>query len=92
MADRNDSGGEAGASSPDEFDESEIDQLGEFLSKKGGVMLLAELQAEPKRFVVLREALKISLATIRNRLKDARELGLVSDDPVYNDRVRSAIR
>ena len=43
MADRNDSGGEAGAPSPDEFDESEIERIGEFLSKKGGVMLLAEL-------------------------------------------------
>jgi DNA-binding HxlR family transcriptional regulator len=85
VADRNDAGREAGAPSPDEFDESEIERIGEFLSKKGGVMLLAELQAEPKRFVVLRDELKISSATIRNRLKDARELGLVSDDPVYND-------
>jgi len=85
VADRNDAGREAGAPSPDEFDESEIDRIEEFLSKTGGVMLLAELQAEPKRFVVLRDDLKISSATIRNRLKDARELGLVSDDPVYND-------
>jgi DNA-binding HxlR family transcriptional regulator len=84
VADRNDSGGEAGTPSPDEFDESEIERIGEFLSKKGGVMLLAELQAEPKRFVVLREALKISSATIRNRLEDAKELGLVSDEPNYN--------
>ena len=85
MTDRNNAGGEAGAPSPDEFDESEIDQLGEFFSKKGGVMLLAELQAEPKRFVVLRDDLKISSATIRNRFKDAKDLGLVSDEPDYND-------
>ena len=84
MADRNDAGGEAGAPSPDEFDESEIERIGEFLSKTGGVMLLAELQAEPKRFVVLRDDLKISSATIRNRLEAAKELGLVSDEPDYN--------
>ena len=48
-------------------------------------MLLAELQAKPKRFVVLRDDLKISSATIRNRLEDAKELGLVSDEPDYND-------
>ena len=84
MADRNDSRGEAGAPSPDEFDESEIERIGEFLSKKGGVMLLAELRVEPKRFVVLRDDLKISSATIRNRLEEAKELGLVSDEPDYN--------
>ena len=48
-------------------------------------MLLAELQDEPKRFVVLRDDLKISSATIRNRFKDAKDLGLVSDEPDYND-------
>jgi len=85
VTDRNNAGGEAGAPSPDEFDESEIDRIVEFLSKTGGVMLLAELQDEPKRFVVLRDDLKISSATIRNRLKDAKDLGLVSDEPDYND-------
>jgi len=49
-------------------------------------MLLAELQAEPKRFVVLRDDLKISSATIRNRPKDAKDVGLVSDEPDYTDR------
>lgn len=85
MADRNDAGGDAGAPSLDEFDESEIERIAEFLSKTGGVMLIAELQAEPKRFVVLRDDLKISSATIRNRLEDAKDLGLVSDKPDYND-------
>jgi DNA-binding MarR family transcriptional regulator len=48
-------------------------------------MLLAELQDEPNRFVVLRDDLKISSATIRSRLKDAKDLGLVSEEPDYND-------
>jgi DNA-binding HxlR family transcriptional regulator len=69
---------------PFEYDGA-LSSIVEFLSKKGGVMLLAELRAEPKRFVVLRDDLKVSSATVRNRLKDAIELELVSDDPDYND-------
>jgi len=85
VTDRNNAGEEPDGPSPDEFDKSEIERVVEFLSKKGGVMLLAELRAEPKRFVVLRDDLKVSSATVRNRLKDAIELELVSDDPDYND-------
>jgi transcriptional regulator of heat shock response len=50
-------------------------------------MLLAELHERPKRFVTLVDEINVSSATIRNRIEDARELGLLYDDdnPSYNE-------
>lgn len=60
----------AGPAPPDEFDEGEIELIMDFLSKKGGVSLLGELKDGSKRFVVLRETLAVSSATIQDRIED----------------------
>lgn len=79
----NKAGGGAGPPSPDEFDEAEIERIMDFLSKKGGVRLLEELKDGSKRFVVLRETLVVSSATIQDRIKDAQDLGLISEKKDY---------
>lgn len=83
VVDSNNSESGRGAPVPDEFDESEIDAIAEFLGKQGGLGLLIELGDEPRRFVTLKEAMGASPATIRKRLEEARELNLV-DDATYN--------
>lgn len=83
VVESNNAGGGAGPPSPDEFDEAEIERIMNFLSKKGGVRLLEELKDGSKRFVVLRETLAVSSATIQDRIEDAQELGLISEDPDY---------
>lgn len=71
---------------PSEFDEDEIEAVTDFLSKTGGLILLAELYNSPKRFVTLVEEMGVSSATIRNRIDDARDLGLLydEDNPSYD--------
>lgn len=83
MVDSNNSEARAGPPIPDEFDAAEIDAIAEFLGKQGGLGLLIELGDEPRRFVVLKEVMGASPATIRKRLEEARELTLV-DDATYN--------
>ncbi len=83
VVESNNAGEGAGPASPDEFDEDEIERIMDFLSKKGGVRLLEELQDGSKRFVVLRETLAVSSATIQDRIEDAQELGLISENPDY---------
>lgn len=83
VVDSNSPGEEPGPSSLEEFTDAEVEQIVDFLSKKGGVRVLEELQDGAKRFVVLRDTLEISPATIRDRIDDARELGLISEDPDY---------
>lgn len=74
---------EAGAATPEEFDESEIDRIVSYLDRKGGVRVLEELQDGPKRFVTLKETLDVSSATITDRIEDAKEMGLISETPDY---------
>lgn len=83
VVDSNSTGEGAGPSLPDEFDDAEVERIVDFLSKKGGVRLLEELQDGSKRFIVLRETLAVSSATIQDRIEDAQELGLISEDPDY---------
>lgn len=71
---------------PDEFTEDEVEAITDFLSKSGGLMLVAELYESPKRFITLDEEMGVSSATIRNRMKDARELELLygEDRPSFD--------
>lgn len=75
---------------PEDFDDDEIEEIIDFCSKTGGLMLLSELYERPKRFVTLVEEINVSSATIRNRIEDARELGLVygEDNPQYNENAK----
>jgi DNA-binding HxlR family transcriptional regulator len=73
-----------GPAPPRKFDEHEIERIVEFLSSKGGMILIAELQDGPKRFIELRDTFGISGSTIKDRLDDAKDLGLVpSEESVY---------
>lgn len=83
VVESNNAGGGTGPPFPEEFDEAEIERIIGFLSKKGGVRLLEELKDGSKRFVMLRETLAVSSATIQDRIEDAQELGLISEDPDY---------
>lgn len=65
---------------PDVFDEDTINELQDFLSKAGGVMLLDELATGAERFVTLDQTLDMSSATLRDRLDDAYELDLIEPD------------
>lgn len=65
---------------PDIFDEDTINELQDFLSKAGGVMLLDELVTGAERFVTLDQTLDMSSATLRDRLDDAYELDLIEPD------------
>ncbi|WP_139246292.1 hypothetical protein [Natrinema hispanicum] len=62
---------------PDVFDEDTVNELQDFLSKAGGVMLLDELATGAERFVTLDQTLDMSSATLRDRLDQADELDLV---------------
>lgn len=62
---------------PDVFDEDSVNELYDFLSKVGGVIVLDELATGAERFVILDQTLDMSSATLRNRLNEADELDLV---------------
>lgn len=62
---------------PDVFDDETISELQGFLSRVGGVILLDELANGPERFVTLDQTLGMSSTTLRDRLKQAKELDLV---------------
>ncbi|MFC3477736.1 hypothetical protein [Halobacterium litoreum] len=83
MVDSNESGEGAGPSSLEAFSDEEAERIADFLSKKGGVRVLDELQDGPKRFVVLQEKLEVSRATITDRIEDAKDLELISEKPDY---------
>lgn len=83
MVDSNNPREGAGPSSPDEFDDEEVERIVDYLSKSGAVRLLEELQDGPKRFVVLRDALEVSRATIQDRIEEAQDLGIISEKPDY---------
>jgi DNA-binding HxlR family transcriptional regulator len=83
VVDSNNPGEGSGPSSPDEFDDAEVERIVDFLSKSGGVRLLEELQDGSKRFVELEDSLGVSRATIDDRIDDAQKLGLISDEPDY---------
>ncbi|GAB3690105.1 hypothetical protein GCM10028857_26200 [Salinarchaeum chitinilyticum] len=83
MVDSSDSADTGGPPSPEEFTEDEIERIGDFLARKGAVVLLSELQDGAKRFVALRETLRVSPATVQDRIDEAKEIGLVSEDPDY---------
>lgn len=83
VVDSNNSGEGPGPSSPDEFDDAEVERIVDFLSKSGGVRLLEELQEDSKRFVELEDSLAVSRATIQDRIDGAKELGLISDEPDF---------
>lgn len=83
MVDNNRERGSDSQPIPDEFDAAEIEAIVAFLGEAGGLGLLVELGEHPKRFMTLKETMGVSSATIRNRLSDGRELGLI-DDPTYN--------
>lgn len=75
---------------PEDFDDDEIEEIIDFCSKTGGLMLVSELYEHPKRFVTLVEEINVSSATIRNRIEDARELRLIygEDNPKYNENAK----
>lgn len=62
---------------PDVFDEDTINELQDFLSRVGGVIVLDELASGAKRFVTLDESLDMSSTTLTERLDEAKELDLV---------------
>lgn len=83
MVDSDRSGEAPGPPSPEEFDEDEVNRIVEFLSKQSAVRILEELQDGPKRFVVLRDTIGVSKATIQDRINEAQEIGLISETPDY---------
>lgn len=72
---------------PDEFDADEIDAVTDFLSNPGALELITELYDSPKRFVTLQSEMRVSGATIRKRINEAQELGLLydEDNPHFNE-------
>jgi len=72
---------------PDEFDADEVEAVTDFLSNPGALELIAELYDTPKRFVTLQNEMRVSGATIRKRMNEAQELGLLygEDNPHFNE-------